>query len=77
MYGTIEVLILSLTLSDMIKNLIVVFHISVKILFITFLTCSVCELISEYKEKRPKTPPEKSNSGMSSDNNELLLVILP
>lgn len=76
MYGTIEVLILSLTLSDMIKNLIVVFHISVKILFITFLMHSIRQMISEYKEERPKTPLENSKPGMSSAK-ELLLVILP
>ena len=37
---------------------------------------SIRQLISEYKEERPKTPPEDSNPGKSSDN-ELLLVILP
>ncbi|XP_010858352.1 PREDICTED: ankyrin repeat domain-containing protein 26 [Bison bison bison] len=37
---------------------------------------SIRQLISEYKEERPKTPPENSNPGKSSDN-ELLLVILP
>nr|CAI9713545.1 unnamed protein product [Rangifer tarandus platyrhynchus] len=37
---------------------------------------TICQLISEYKEKRPKTPPEKSNPGTSSDNNELLLKSL-
>ena len=49
------------------KNLVVVFHISVKILFITILIHSIRQLISEYKEKRPETSPENSNPGTSSD----------
>ena len=37
---------------------------------------SIRQLISAYKEERPKTLPENSNPGMSSAK-ELLLVILP